>query len=488
MKAPPPSVKPDSSPSPKISITHLHDASPTVRLPRLALWDESVIGTVSPRPPHWDIHAWLGDACLNFSGFYFPDLPSLEAKRFAQFFKTGQCHNILVDRCYIENDKQTMSDLIKSNIPNIGRKSYSDYLEFYVGVMLKFSGMDSCEVWDIIREIVSVGLLYYIREDKNPKKLHESAQLLLNSGMSSSSNDSSNSESIVSPLHSSLASPSPSQSTKSGQSLIISSKTSLNEESVTKSASTPLLTDENVERPAPIKSPSAEGRPQSSSLPNPSKRSDRHPSRLRSSQIADECRHFIFTSFIVDEFWALSNEEQENLYRCRNVFKDLMRLLRDDLKKLTLKLSLPGQHSVPLTITKRTLEGQISEYLETNALHSETLLKALRDAEPIQEHLDNFRRQLKTIIQISKNNGTFKGGEGGKSDVWKIIGSAGTECFKGSFPQLRSFLLDPPADISQNRENKNKRTLATGPITIEKRQKNSQSYGQGNKNLDKTRK
>jgi hypothetical protein len=155
-----------------------------------------------------------------------------------------------------------------------------------------------------------------------------------------------------------------------------------------------------------------------------------------------------------------------------------VRLLRDDLKKLIL---LPSQHSIPLTLSKHTLEDQISEYLESNALHSKMLLEALRDATSVQEHLNNFRRQLKTIIQISKNNGTFKGGEGGKGDVWKMIGSTGTECFEDSFPQLCSFLLDPSADILQNCENKNKRAPATEPVNSRKRQKNFRFNGQGNK-------
>jgi hypothetical protein len=118
----------DSSPSSKISITHLHDALPILGLPRLDLWGESVIGTVSTRRSYWGIHAWLSDACLNFAGFCFLDLPTQEVKRFAQFFNTAQCHDILVERCYIGKDEQSMREIEKSNILNIGRKSYSNHI------------------------------------------------------------------------------------------------------------------------------------------------------------------------------------------------------------------------------------------------------------------------------------------------------------------------------------------------------------------------
>jgi hypothetical protein len=532
------------SPTPKISMAQLRNASPTARLPQLTLWDEIIISTATTRPPHFDIYEWLGDACLNFSGCYFPDLPLRDAKTFAEFFKEKKCHKILAERCYIGNGKQTMSESIVSHFPQIGKKSHSDFLEFYVGILLKSIHIDSRIVWNIIQEIVSVGLLYYLSDSESPKKeLDDSVQSSCDNITSTQSNIPSNSESPPSLLRSSitLSAPSqsiepgqktivpsktllnqesvsksadtqsstnenvesrgsvtsppsllrpsislsaPSQSIESGQKAIVPSKTLLNQESVSKSAYTQSSTNENVESRGSVTSPPIEDLAQASKRPNPSKRRDRHIPRPRSGQIAVAYRRFVFTSIIVDEILALSNDEQDSLYRCRNVLKELIRQLRDDLNKLTIGLSLPGQNPAPLVASKHTLEGQIFEYLTTNALHSEILLEILRDAKPVQEHLDNFRCQLETIIRISRNDGAFKGPETGNCDAWKIIGSDGIECFEGSFPQLHSFLLNPAVDIMQKCGNKNKRKLDTSPSSGGKcSRKNTWSGGQGNKRI-----
>jgi hypothetical protein len=180
METPLLSLNSDTSPTPRISTAQLRNTSPIVRLPQLSLWDESIAGTASSRPPHFDIYEWLGDACLNFLGHYFPDLPLREAKRFADFFKKSCCHRILVERCYIGNDKWTMDKSIESHALEVGEKSYSDYLEFYVGILLKSIRIDSRRVWDIIKEIISVGLLHYINENKSPKEINDSVPLPCN--------------------------------------------------------------------------------------------------------------------------------------------------------------------------------------------------------------------------------------------------------------------------------------------------------------------
>src|SRR5205814_7547959 len=68
-------------------------------------------------------------------------------------------------RCYIDNDEQTMSEVIKSNLSKVKEKSYSDYLEFYVGILLESPGLDGCKIWDTIKGIIKVGLLYYMSKD-----------------------------------------------------------------------------------------------------------------------------------------------------------------------------------------------------------------------------------------------------------------------------------------------------------------------------------
>lgn len=155
----------DSVPTPKISTASLGNATATATLPRLVLWDKSVEGSLGRPPPHFSIYEWLGDACLNFAGFYFPTLPIHEAKFFSQFFKKATAHKILVHRCYIDKDKQSMGERIKSNVPNIVEKVYSDYLEFYIGIMLKSPGLDGDEVWDTVKRIVTVGLIYHLNKD-----------------------------------------------------------------------------------------------------------------------------------------------------------------------------------------------------------------------------------------------------------------------------------------------------------------------------------
>ena len=407
------------------------------------------------------------------------------AKRFAEFFKNRRCHQILVERCYIGNDKRTMGEFIESHVP-IGEKTYSDFLEFYVGILLKSIDINSDIVWNIIKEIVSVGLLYYINDSKSPKELDDSARLSYDDTTSTQSNVPSNSESPSSLLHPSIDLSASSQSIESDQKAITSSKTFLNQESVSKSAYTPLSMNENVESHGSVTSPSIESLAQTSNCPNRSKRREPRIPRSRSSQIAIAYREFVFTLIVVDEILALSNDEQDSLYRCRKILNELINHLRTDLNKLIIGLSLPDQNPAPLVASKRTLEDQIFEYLTTNALHSEILLEILRDAKPVQEHLDNFRCQLKTIIRISRIDGTFKGDEGGSCGSWKILGSDGIECFKGSFPLLQSFLLNPTVDVLQKCGNENKRKLNTSLSSgVKRSRKNSQSHRQGNKTLDR---
>jgi hypothetical protein len=154
----------NSLPTPKISRADLHDASPTVNLPRLSKWDDILASQPDLR---FGLYEWLGDACLNLSVLYFPDLSPIETKGFATIYKTAEGHRIFVERCYIDNDKQTMRELIETNTRDVTKKSYSDYLEVYVGILLKSSGLDGDKVWEAIKGIVTVGLLYHMSQDEN---------------------------------------------------------------------------------------------------------------------------------------------------------------------------------------------------------------------------------------------------------------------------------------------------------------------------------
>ena len=175
-------------------------------------------------------------------------------------------------------------------------------------------------------------------------------------------------------------------SDKSCQILIPSLKNSGNscqEESVPKSSSSPLLTcEKNVKYDH--HSPGRD-EPQLSNSPKLS-RSQRRPFFV---QIAEAYQRFVLTFIIVDEFWILSNEDQDILYKAGNILRTLMNQLRTNLKQLSPKLSLPRNSVVPLTFPKQIFHDQIREYLASNALYSEKLSSVLREEESVESESTN---------------------------------------------------------------------------------------------------
>lgn len=155
--------------------------------------------------------------------------------------------------------------------------------------------------------------------------------------------------------------------------------------------------------------------------------------------------------------------------------------LRDNLKCLVLNILLP-KTSVPLKVSKHSLKDQIFESSTKNPLHCGDLLTTLRASLPVQEQLDKFRCQIKTIIQISRNNGKFKGKPVGKSYVWEINNSNRKKCFRGLLPQLYTLLLNPPEDVLQNHGNTSKRKSFRGSTIGVKRRK-IMSSRRGNRDL-----
>ena len=450
---PPTSPGPCCSSTPKISKTDLRDASPTARLPRLPAWDNAV--AARQPPPDIIIYEWLGDACLNFAVLFYPDISTTTTQPFAELFKRAAGHEILAYRCYVGDDRITMGERIKRNIPNCKEKTYSDYLEYYVGILLQQTSLVNDKVWDVIKRIVTVGMIYfYMNNDSDTKDDNSARPSQTETSHSRNSSPSPQFHDRLPSRQSCLASPALIHSTiRSG----LESATTPSNTSNTSLINEP-IPDDALQCINMTKSPSKAIQRKGSTSQGQSKLSR----KSLPPSIAKKFKDFIFVKMIVDQVLSVSKDQLNELCRCRNVLKILMIELRNNLNKAEIELSLDRHTSIRLRNRLRILEDKICGYLATKPLESEDLYNMLRSSNPVRNLLEEFTRQVKTITRIGESCNFIS-----IEQKWKIVGSDDHEHFKGSFSELCKFLLEWQDDGTSRLKRK-----STEPSSMDRKKRN----------------
>src|SRR5579859_7781569 len=85
-----------------------------------------------------------------------------------QVYREQKGQKSLAFRCTFDSKQtdstQTIGQRLQNRNKHLPEKAYSDYLEFYVGLLLKASQLDRGEVWNTLKRIITVGAADYTQK------------------------------------------------------------------------------------------------------------------------------------------------------------------------------------------------------------------------------------------------------------------------------------------------------------------------------------
>ena len=411
-------TRPDDS---NVSSANLRTTPSHFSLPRLAEFDSVFYKSAVHRQRllYFTVMEWLGDAALDFALFYYynkmklasdalDDKDSQKSRSlFHEYFKTAHGQKTLCGFCSIRGQRITLEGLIKGIIRELHEKGYSDWLEFYIGVLF----VEHREIFSSVME----GLVSFATKNWEPEWIRNDL----------SQNKKSDSTTSTVPIRSTLSN----RSSSSLLSKAVSTATSNTQSSPSTSSS----------KPHPeSKEESQEG---SKTLQLPQSKRKPRPQRPWRAQIAHSSVSFAYTSILCNELISSLAVDLDRLKGCKNI---LMHLLNEGRQKMNQEypdIPLEAWPHSRATIRRHLFENRIFQFLITPTFNIHQLCNKLRSLPCIRDLLSDFRRQVTSVIALHYDGYTFTKGPT-QNDDWRISLDNIDTIFKGSSHKLTEFLLN----------------------------------------------
>ena len=320
----------------------------------------------TPSQRFWfTVYEWIGDKVVDFVFFYLPkDLDIKSRIAFHQVLVTAASHKTLCQLLSIEGDSQTFANRINADIKDLGKKKgCSDWIELYIGILfLEYHD----EFWEAIQRIVSFTVDHW--------KLDPHAFSLRSNDIKS------------------ISSNSPRATAKSFEQQTIIQSSESNKSNVNHSNNRSKTSSLSIEEKTRNKSS--------------------HPS---SSKTATRLYSILMLAWIgIDVLRDSIKSSPQIVQNCSNILMTLLNELVLRMWKTCDNLQLPSftskntrtieqssNSSSDVTIID-TFKDKVSQYLIDNRFQTKALYNAFLDLASIKTQLDDFRREIISILNLTK--------------------------------------------------------------------------------------